>query len=131
MKLGRRSLFHFKNSFHSSDVQISECQNVKFHEIIKFYQVLQHETRNAFQWLKWELTQSGVEIWPLYLILQKKIFYQNFFKKCGLEASSRCFFIFKESENACRLILTCFDSFPIIIIPIWSACFKNLFTNRG
>ena len=41
-------LFYFKNSFRSWDIQISECQNVKFDEIIKFYQVLQHETRNAF-----------------------------------------------------------------------------------
>ena len=51
--------------------------------------------------------QSGNEIWPVYVILQKKIFYQKFFEKCGLDTSPRLFLIFKESSvkrNPRRLV---------------------------
>ena len=33
-----------------------------------------HETRNTFYWITWEVTQSGNEICPVYVMLQNKIF---------------------------------------------------------
>ena len=35
---------------------------------------MEHET---FYWITWEVKQSGDEIWPVYVTLQKKICYQK------------------------------------------------------
>ena len=42
--------------------------------------------------------QSGNEIGPVYVILQKNFFYQKFYETCGLKTSSRPFLISKESS---------------------------------
>ena len=49
--------------------------------------------RNTFYWINWDVNreQYSNEIWPVYIILQKK-----FYKKCGLETSSGPLCIFKE-----------------------------------
>ena len=43
----------------------------------------EHETRNAFYWIIWEV-KSGNEISPVYVILQKKKFHQKLYKKGDL-----------------------------------------------
>ena len=55
----------------------------------------------------------------MHIILQNKFFIKMIFEKCGLEASSRPFLIFKESSHKedsvdiSMLIWTNFDSFAI------------------
>ena len=40
--------------------------------------------------------QSVNEIWPVYVILQKEIFYQKIYKNCDLKTNSRAFCVCKE-----------------------------------
>ena len=87
------------------------------------------ETRNAFSWITREVNISGDDIWPVYVILQNKIFdeksifIKKFHEKCGAETNSRTFFNFQESSvnhhqrrPVCVLIWTNFDSFTNIYL---------------
>ena len=66
-------LFHFESSFRSWDDQVLTFQIFKFHDVIKCAS-MKHKT---FYWITWEVNTSGNEIWPDYVILQKKIFYKK------------------------------------------------------
>ena len=66
MKQEKRFLFHFESSFRSSDDQISTFQVFKCHDGIKC-PIMKHETHN--------------EIWPVYVIFQKKIFLSKIYLK--------------------------------------------------
>ena len=82
-------LFHFESFFsflRKSDYDFSDIQMSWRHQMPK------HETRNTFYWV----TQSGDEIWPVYVTLHEKKIFKKFYEKCGQEASSRPFLIFKE-----------------------------------
>ena len=71
-----QKLFSFsrKSKFRILDIQISGRQ-----------QMLKHKTRNTFDVITWEVNTSLTEIWPVYVILQKKTFYQKFYKNCDLK----------------------------------------------
>ena len=59
--------------------------------------------QETFYYIIWEVNKSGNEIRPVYVILQKKNFYQKLYEKFGLVASFRPFLIFKESPAKRKL----------------------------
>ena len=104
-------LFHFERFFRSWDNQIWNFQIFKCHDVIKCLS-MKHKTR--FIELLEEQTQSGNEIWPVYVTLQDRFFFiKKFCEKCGLETSSRPFLIFKESsvKRNLRRSACCLDKF--------------------
>ena len=34
-----------------------------------------HETQNTYYWMIWEVNSLVIKIWPVYVILQNKIFH--------------------------------------------------------
>ena len=70
-------------SFCSWDNQV-----FKSHDVIKAWKheawKPKHETENTFYWITWKQTKPGNEIWPVYVILQKKFFYQKTSMKNGV-----------------------------------------------
>ena len=83
------------------------------------HQMPEHEARNTFYWITWEVTQSGNEIWPAYVTFQNEIFYQKILRKVWPGSSFHALSNFqrilckKEFEEASMLIWTNFDSFAI------------------
>ena len=68
MKQGKVFLFHFESSFRFCDNQILTFQVFEGHDVIK-YLSMKHETHFTEKGSK----HPGNEIWPVYVILQKKI----------------------------------------------------------
>ena len=67
MKKRNVFLFHLKSSFHSRENQISEFWMFRFHDVIKCLRIKQEI----------HLT----EIWPVYVILQKKNIHKKILQK--------------------------------------------------
>ena len=89
----KRFLFHFKCSSRQSTFNILDIQMSWRHQMPR------HETQNTYYWITWEV--NTVWWWNLASscnITKKKIFIKKYYKKCGLETSSRPFPIFKESS---------------------------------
>ena len=86
-------LFHFDSSFRSWDNQLLTFQISECHDVIKCL-VVKHETHINAYLGNW--TQSGNEIWPVYINYKIKFLIKKLYEKCGLETSSMPFFIFKE-----------------------------------
>ena len=68
MKLGKTFFFHFGNSFSSQENHILRFYVFEFHDVIKCLDIKQE-------------IQSVNEIWSVYVILQKKKFYQKILQK--------------------------------------------------
>ena len=77
--------FSRKSNFRILDIQIFWC-----------HQMPKHKTRNTFYWITWNQTQYVNEIWPVYVILQKKKIIETFYKNCDLKTSFRHFGVCKE-----------------------------------
>ena len=86
-------LTHFRSFFCSQENLILEFSIFKFHDVMKCLSIKQEI--NFTESLGQE-TQSGDEIWPVYVILQRKQNYKIFFQKLQPETSSRPFFVCKE-----------------------------------
>ena len=104
-------LFHFESSFRSWNNQILNFQIFKCHYVIKCLS-MKHEI-HFIEWLR-KQTQSGNEIWPVYVTLQDNFFYHKIIWKLvsGLFNCQRNL-CKKESDEASMLIWTNFDSFAI------------------
>ena len=72
MKQGKCFLFHFESAFRFWDLTF---QLFKCNDVIK-YLSMKHKTLNNL-----ESKQSGNEIWPVYVILQKKKNYRKILRK--------------------------------------------------
>ena len=60
-------------------LRISNFRILHF-QISSHHQMPKHEERNLFPWITWEETQSVKEIWPIYVMLQKKVSFKNSIK---------------------------------------------------
>ena len=94
LSLKSSNLGYRKNVSRSWDIQILEFKNLRFYDVIKSLSMNQEIpfTESLEKWI-----QSGNEIWPVCVILQKKNFYQELLQKNVAWKLVSRLFVFKKN----------------------------------